>query len=136
MYPYQGNHHLDNCKTFLAKPLQERKIFATQKGLCFRCMEPGHRSKVCKIRKSCKTCAKRHSSSLHGDIRRDAREMTITNRKSISRQTSICHCNSSSCCKKSSTIVPVSVSHSGRPDYERLVYALLDTQSDTTFVLL
>ena len=39
------------------------------------------------------------------------------------------------CCKKSSTIVPVCVSHSGRPDYERLVYALLDTQSDTTFIL-
>ena len=32
-------------------------------------------------------------------------------------------------------IVPVSVSHSGRPDYERLVHALLDTQSDTTFIL-
>ena len=29
----------------------------------------------------------------------------------------------------------MSVSHSGGPDYERLVYALLDTQSDTTFIL-
>ena len=109
--------------------LQERKTFAMQKGLCFGCMEPGHRSKECKMRKSCKTCAKRHPSSLHGDIRRDAREMITTSRKSISTQTSICHCNSSNCCKKSSIIVPVWVSHSGRPDYERLVYALLDTQS-------
>ena len=86
------------------------------------------------MRKSCKTCAKRHPSSLHGDIRRDAREMITTSRKSISTQTSICHCNSSNCCKKSS-IVPMWVSHSGRPDYERLVYALLDTQSDATFIL-
>ena len=130
----QGNHPLDNCKTFLAKPLQERKTFAMLKGLCFGCMEPGHRSKECKMRKSCKTCAKRHPSSLHGDIRRDAREMITTSRKSISTQTSICHCNSSNCCKKSS-IVPMWVSHSGRPDYERLVCALLDTQPDTTFIL-
>ena len=131
----QGNHPLDNCKTFLAKPLKERKTFAMQKGLCFGCMEPGHRSKECKMRKSCKTCAKRHPSSLYCDVRRDAREMITTSRTSISTQTSICHCNSSNCCKKSSTIVPVSVSHSGGPDYERLVYALLDTQSDTTFIL-
>ena len=86
------------------------------------------------MRKSCKTCEKRHPSCLHGDIRRDAREMVTPSRKSISRQTSNCHRNSSNCCK-SSMIGPVSVSHSGRPDYERLVYALLDTQSDTTFIL-
>ena len=33
-----------------------------------------------------------------------------------------------------STIVPVWVSTLDRPDDEKLVYALLDTQSDTTFV--
>ena len=107
----QGNHPLYNCKTFLAKPLQERKTFAMQKVLCFGCMEPGHRSKECKMRKTCKTCAKRHPSTLHCDVRRDAREITITSRKSISTQTSICHCNSSNCCKKNSMIVPVWVSH-------------------------
>lgn len=32
-------------------------------------------------------------------------------------------------------IVPVYVSHRDKPDQERLVYALLDTQSDTTFIL-
>ena len=52
----QGNHPLDNCKTFLAKPLQERKTFALLKGLRFGCMEPGHRYKDYKMRKSFKTC--------------------------------------------------------------------------------
>ena len=98
----QGNHPLDNCNTFFAKPLQERKTFVMQKGLCFGCMEPSHRSKECKMCKSCKTSAKRHPSSLHGDIRRDAHEMITMSRKSISTQTSICHCNSSNCCRKSS----------------------------------
>lgn len=36
---------------------------------------------------------------------------------------------------KTSIIVPVYVSHSDRPDQEWLLYAFLDTQSDTTFIL-
>jgi hypothetical protein len=34
-----------------------------------------------------------------------------------------------------SMVVPVYLSHCDSPDNERLVYALLDTQSDTTFIL-
>ena len=41
----------------------------------------------------------------------------------------------SSSASKCSMIVPVYVSHSSNPCKERLVYALLDTQSDTTFIL-
>ena len=36
---------------------------------------------------------------------------------------------------KSSMIVPVWVSHKGNPSTEKLVYALLNSQSDTTFLL-
>ena len=36
---------------------------------------------------------------------------------------------------KSSMVVPVFVSHIEHPEEERLVYALLDTQSDITFIL-
>ena len=87
-------------------------------------MEPGHRSKECKMRKSCKTCAKLRLCIVTSD------GMHV---KLLQRVKS--HWNSSNCCKKNSMIVPVWVSHSGRPDYERLVYALIDTQSDTTFIL-
>ena len=68
----------------IAKPLQERKT-----GSVVRVHGTRPPFQRMQMRKSCKTCAKRHPSSLHGDIRRDAREMTIT-----STQTSICHCNS------------------------------------------
>lgn len=34
-----------------------------------------------------------------------------------------------------STIIPVWVSSTSEPEHEVLVYALLDTQSDTTFIL-
>ena len=33
-------HAVDDCRAFLARFLQERKTFATQRGLCFGCMEP------------------------------------------------------------------------------------------------
>ena len=36
---------------------------------------------------------------------------------------------------KSSLILPVWISHRDNPDNELLIYALLDTQSDTTFVI-
>lgn len=36
---------------------------------------------------------------------------------------------------QTSTIIPVWVSSTKQPDQEVLVYALLDTQSDTTFIL-
>ena len=129
------NHALDDCRTFLSKPLQERKTFAMQKSLCFGCMEPGHRSKDCKRRKTCKVCSKRHPSSLHGDVRRESREPIQSSRPTASTQTSMSNLNNSGCGNKSSMVVPVFVSHRDRPNYERLVYALLDTQSDTTFVL-
>ena len=37
-------------------------------------------------------------------------------------------------CRTSSMIVPVFLSHSNNPKKERLVYPMLDTQSDTSFI--
>ena len=102
------------------------------KSLCFGCMEPGHRPKECKRRK---VCSKRHPSSLHGDVRRESREPIQSSRPTASTQTSMSNLNNGGCGNKSSMVVPVFVSHRGRPNYERLVYALLDTQSDPTFVV-
>ena len=43
--------------------------------------------------------------------------------------------NNSQDCSKSTMIVPVYISHIDNPENEKLIYALLDTQSDTSFVL-
>ena len=50
------------------------------------------------------------------------------------RYSRITHFNGSGNSGKSSMIVPVYLSHQDRPESEVLVYALLDTQSDTTFI--
>ncbi|XP_062609374.1 uncharacterized protein LOC134271140 [Saccostrea cucullata] len=135
----EGNHELDDCKQFLAKSLEGRKQYAKQRGLCFGCLHSGHLSRKCRERKRCKTCSKFHPSSLHGDIyRREQQQITedVDNaampKESSSGTTLMNHSGASS---KSTMILPVYVSHKENPDRERLVYALLDTQSDTTFIL-
>ena len=73
---------------------------------CFGCLQCGHLSKDCKERKKCTVCNRQHPTPFHGDFRRREEQM----------------------------IVPVWLSHQKIPSNKRLVYALLDDQSDTTFI--
>ncbi|PFX12586.1 hypothetical protein AWC38_SpisGene23429 [Stylophora pistillata] len=41
------NHGWKSCLSFLSFPVKERFRKATSKGLCFRCLESGHRAEVC-----------------------------------------------------------------------------------------
>lgn len=138
-------HELEDCRQFLAKSLDKRKDFVKEKELCFGCFGSGHMSRRCKQRKRCKTCDKMHPTSLHGDLRKSKSDeetskkvpdepVTGQNTASVSRS-STTFMNSSGNSNKCSMVVPVYVSHVDDPENEILVYALLDTQSDTTFVL-
>ncbi|XP_038074806.1 uncharacterized protein LOC119742710 [Patiria miniata] len=132
-------HNLDNCEVFAAKTLQDRKVYIKERGLCFGCLRPGHRSKDCRRRSVCAVCMKRHPTLLHGD-RYQTDQPTVNlekpeNHTSLSSHTtSVCHLNSNKDIAKSTMVVPVWLSHRSAPD-ERMVYALLDTQSDTSFIL-
>ncbi|CAC5383572.1 unnamed protein product [Mytilus coruscus] len=115
-------HFIDSCYQFLGKSVNERKNFAKENGHCFGCL--GF-----------------HPTSLHGDFQKPIISVnkdkpletgTVENCKS---QTGAVFMNNTKASCKSSMIVPVYVSHSDDPENERLVYALLDTQSDTTFIL-
>ncbi|KAJ8039600.1 hypothetical protein HOLleu_17373 [Holothuria leucospilota] len=48
---------------------------------------------------------------------------------------SVVHFSGSKVCNKSSLIIPVWLSHRNVPNLEVMTYAMLDTQSDTTFIL-
>ena len=140
-----SSHELNECKTYLSKPLSERKAFTRENNLCFGCLRGGHISKRCRNRKRCSVCSKFHPTSLHGDIKtRESQQTGLQNNPSRGSamnnvlpisQPSVSLLSSSSACNKNSTIVPVYLSHKDRPDRERLIYAMLDTQSDCTFVL-
>lgn len=127
-------HNLDVCRLFLERSIEMRKKFVFDKKLCFGCLQAGHISKSCKQRIKCKTCAKYHPSSLHGDLktRETASKELLKDEKTHS---GVAFLNDTSAPNKCSMVVPVYISHHDKPDTEKLVYALLDTQSDTTFIL-
>lgn len=138
-------HVLVKCRKFSEQTVQDRVKFVQAEKLCFGCLKTGHHSRTCDNKSTCERCQKRHPTCLHDDKfkehqrstppkvddyskhRADTKEIAaaaITNRviqEGLSTQTS--------------SIIPVWVSSTKQPDQEVLVYALLDTQSDTTFIL-
>lgn len=138
-------HNIDDCQSFLGQSLDERKIFIKENGLCYGCLKHGHRARTCRNRRKCKICKRNHPTSLHGDIRvvrnETRSDVKITDNKTQSNATSlsgnihVTHFNGIKEISKSSLIIPVWLSHLDSPEREILTYALLDTQSDTTFVL-
>ncbi len=62
-------HDLDDCRQFLAKPMDKRQEFIKLKRLCFGCLGTDHLSRRCNERKHCKTCKKSHLTSVHGYIK-------------------------------------------------------------------
>ena len=141
------NHSLESCGHFKRKTPIERRDFLLKNGLCFGCLSRGHLSKDCHQKSICEICEKKHPSCMHGDyealhpqtqsggIRKpsrseDKRESSSTADQAISRRTRTEDDGS-----KTSMIVPVWLSSKCSPSKEELVYALLDSQSDTTFVL-
>ena len=124
----------------MKKPISDRKAFASTKGLCFGCLEYGHLSKDCPKRSTCNVCKKSHPTSLHGDFkRRKGEQGDISTAKDPSKPPSsdnpaACFASTRSQNQAHSMIVPVWLHHHNDPSNECLVYALLDDQSNTTFV--
>ena len=146
-----GNHALEFCYKFFSKSMTERKDFAEANKLCYGCLKPGHNSKFCRNRLTCKICEKQHPTPFHGDFRRSdepvSTNATVNNTcndqsseenslptDSNSVETAVSHFATSKRSTLSSAILPVWVSHENNPEHEILTYAMLDTQSDTSFL--
>lgn len=131
------HHSLPNCTDFTMIPIAERQKFIQANGWCFGCLVEKHRSKECKKRETCTVCSKSHPSVLHRDIQQkkpvgDTTEVT-TKDKANSHNTESHNINLGNANRYWSMTVPVFVSSKSDPSREILTYALLDTQSDTTF---
>lgn len=96
-------------------------------------------TKDCRRRHTCSTCNRRHPTCLHEERKQGPVE-TITNSSiSTEEHTSqethkVTSHTSTLCAPATSSIVPVFVSSVQEP-HRVLTYAILDTQSDSTFVL-
>ena len=61
------NHPIENCRTFLSKPVEERASLIKEHSACWTCMQQGHQSKECWNKRKCEVegCQKFHNASLH-----------------------------------------------------------------------
>ena len=131
------SHDLDQCVKFTNLSADEKQKFIMRNGLCFGCLLHGHRSKDCRNRSVCSVCKKRHPTCLH---RLDAAKNTPPTKEqeedaqeATAHQTRT-HSVSSAPGAMSTMILPVRILHKDLPTREIHVYAILDAQSDTTFI--
>ena len=122
-------HSLQVCKKFGSEPFETRRRFGIENQLCFACLIKGHISRECRSRKECQTCQGMHPTSLH---RSEPSTEEGSSTLSVTACASSHHAINTPL--KSSMVVPVRISHMNYPDREVVVYAMLDTQSDSTFI--
>lgn len=57
--------HCSTCPQLKGKLHKEKIGFLKENGICFGCLKPGHMSKDCDRRLSCKVCNQNHPTVLH-----------------------------------------------------------------------
>lgn len=127
-----NKHQLHACSKFTEMALVERRNYIKEKKLCYGCLKPGHSVRNCLHRHFCDHCKGKHPTALHDDNYKRERSTSEpeTNRGAAATSLSVAGEGSSN----TSMVIPVWVSSKNDPTTEKLVYALLDTQSDTTFI--
>ena len=136
-----NSHQLCKCPNFMKRKLEYRRTYVKDNRLCYGCLKPGHSAKECRHRHTCDSCKGRHPTCLHDDgygkgenkewARRENSAQRIETEPTPALSLNV---NSQGQSENTSMIVPVWVSNESNPSREKLVYALLDTQSDTTFI--
>ncbi|XP_076857249.1 uncharacterized protein LOC143511529 [Brachyhypopomus gauderio] len=134
-----NKHRLHNCTAFIAKPLEERRKFVRENRLCYGCLKHGHSARDCRQRLLCRTCKRKHPTCLHDDAyektQKPAPPMASAQANNSEAVEAVAlNVAGEEPSINTSMIVPVWVSSKTSPSSEKLVYALLDTQSDTTFI--
>ena len=133
-------HGVARCQTFAEKSAEDKRTLIRENNLCFGCLKKGHSSKNCKTRHICGKCNRRHPTCLHEEREKrfaEAPENHYTSTDHNGRQPDIKVTSHAvmQYASATSNIVPVYMSSAKEPEKEVLTYALLDTQSDSTFIL-
>ena len=122
-----GSHSLQKFYKFIGFSYEERVAFIKEH--CFGCFNRGHKSKGCRFRLKCNVCQSSHSTLLHKP------KNLHSNFKSSENVISNSVSSATSSTEKFCSVVPVWLSHASIPSCKKLVYALLDSQSDSSFIL-
>ena len=124
-----SKHGLGECRSFLSKPIEEKRQIVLKNGLCFKCLNGKHLSKDCKALVRCEVCSStRHCTPFHKEVKDHGGEKD--NKKVDSFCTEICgdSFKGKSCAKT----VLVTVYPEGHRNQALECYAVIDDQSNRT----
>ena len=141
-YCKKPKHKITECRTFTKLTPKEKKDFVLGQKLCFGCLaSTDHIHKQCKQKATCSTCKEAHPTCLHRD-KPNPKDSQLNSKSSNTvdqtQTVPVSASNSKTTVRAGSVmttmVVPVMVSSEHNPNHEFMAYALLDTQSDATFV--
>ena len=150
-------YQIETCQEFVKKPINERIQFIITKGLCLRCLTHGHmaKGKKCQRVPSCTKCKQKHPTCLHDNSRTTnvtsgadkvapetskncinavGAENLQCGEEAAVKCTSVCSVEGQQSGQDQSLIIPVWVSSSKNPRNDVLTCALIDSQSNATFI--
>ena len=122
------NHATRNCWYLEKLPEADINEFISNKHQCFKCLHGGHSSRNCSYPGKCRFCSQEHASVMH-----KCRQNIVDPEKAEQTNGRLVHEIKRGLRGLSAMIVPVDVwERSSGIRYT--TYALLDTQSDTSFI--
>ncbi|XP_067943139.1 LOW QUALITY PROTEIN: uncharacterized protein [Watersipora subatra] len=163
VYCNMKNHSTAECGKFGRLSFNEQQTFMRDKQLCFSCLTDAHSYRQCEVPAICKVCQGKHPTALH-NMRTSSVKQQIKsgfgNSSNLEQSKPITNSSlqpkaaeplktkdNSQWLEKSclntclnmelnslSWILPVWVSSKNNPLKEALVYALVDSMSDTTYI--
>lgn len=125
-------HHLFDCVKFAEQSIENRNALVRENRRCFSCLRIGHFAKQCRAKHTCQKCKGRHPTVLHDD-KQSPKPVPSDSGHGVNSERAA-SLNADLRCSSTTNVIPVWVSTASKPEKEILVYALLDTQSDSTFI--
>ena len=157
-------HNLEDCQIYGSKDLEGKRATIAELHLCFKCLTPTtpkHFARICKNRLACNTCGKLHPTSLHdpnfssrfkGGPSNEISSHTTRMETEVTEERSKLENDfgSQSAQRISSNsvqhkgniesnislcILPVYISHVDHPEKEIKMYAMIDNDCTSCFVI-
>jgi hypothetical protein len=127
----KSGHRLFECPMFKGLDQSARYQTVLDNRLCFNCLQSGHGARFCTSSHRCQVCSHNHHTLLH----KSSPEPQVNDSSSTGQDKANCGSVQHSCSGQlCSMIVPVWVSTKSNPSKRWLTYAMLDTQSDASFL--
>ena len=131
------SHITAECRKFSRMTFIDQQSFIKKEGLCFHCLEKGHSKQECTSSVTCSKCSGKHATCLHRKPSDGSSTQSNSSGSQAATETTVHRIQGQSGSKQTVTTMtmPVYISSAEDPTNEILIYALIDGQSDKTYIL-